>query len=313
MKGTELSVVIPVYNEQGNVKILHNELSKVLHNIGQTYEIIFVDDASWDDTFKNLNSIKDKHLKIIRFRNNFGQSAALDVGIKNAKGKIIITMDGDLQNDPKDIPRLLAKLKKGFDVVSGWRFKRKDCISKKLTSRIAHLIRKQFFRDNLHDYGCTLKAYKREALEDVDLFGEIHRYIPVLCSMKGFKVSEIKVNHRNRIYGKTKYKYTRIINGFLDLFLIMFWMKYAKRPMHLFGGLGLLLSFVGGVVTAYLIIMRLLLKTGLADRPLFILSIMTILIGMQLFVFGILADIAIKNYYKTTGKMNYSIEKIVKK
>ncbi|MCK5283643.1 MAG: glycosyltransferase family 2 protein [Nanoarchaeota archaeon] len=306
-------MVIPVFNEEENILHIVESLEPVLGSCGRNYEIIFVDDGSWDNTFKNLMSIKDKHLKIIKLRTHFGQSAAFDAGLKSAKGSIIVTMDGDLQNDPKDIPKLLAKLKEGFDVVSGWRHKRKDPVLKRIASRIAYLIRKRFIKDKTHDYGCSLKAYKREALEDIDLSGELHRYIVALCAIRGFKIGEVKVSHRPRNHGKTKYKSTRLIKGFLDLFLIIFWMKYAKRPIHLFGGLGIVLSAIGGFMTIYLITERLVFGHSLANRPLFILGIFVLLMGIQFFVSGILADIAVKNYYKSSGKTNYSIEKIIGK
>ncbi|MBN2422257.1 glycosyltransferase family 2 protein [Candidatus Woesearchaeota archaeon] len=309
----EISIVVPVLNEEENVKQLFDEISQVVSKLKKTYEIIFVDDGSWDNTFKALNSINDKHLKIIKLRNNFGQSAALDAGFKNASGNIIIAMDGDLQNDPNDIPALLNKLNEGYDVVSGWRADRKDPITKKIPSKIAYLIRKRITKLKIHDSGCTLKAYRKEALDGLDLYGEMHRFIPDLIALKGFKITEVKVNHRPRLKGKTKYKFTRMLKGFLDLAVVYFWKKFAKRPIHFFGGIGTLFILSGGIIDAYLLFGRLFLDQSLADRPLFILANFILIMGIQLFVTGLLADISMKNHYKITKEMNYSIEKIVKK
>jgi len=307
----KISVVIPVLNEENNVKSLHEEISSVLKD--KEYEIIYIDDGSWDKTFDNLMEIKDSHVKIIKFRDNFGQSAALDAGFKNADGDIVITMDGDLQNDPKDIPKLLEKLKEGFDVVSGWRKERKDPFGKRLASRIAYFIRNRIIKLNIHDSGCSLKAYRKEAVKGLDLSGEMHRFIPALIAIKGFKISEIKVNHRARIHGKTKYKLTRMLKGLLDLMVVYFWNKFAKRPMHFFGGVGFALIVIGGIIDMYLITLRLIFERSLSDRPLFILANFILLMGIQFLMTGIVADIGMKNHYKITKEMNYSIERIVKR
>lgn len=314
MVGTiDISIVIPVLNEEDSIKKLYQEISASLKSLKKSYEIIVVDDGSWDNTFAILDSIKDKNLKIIKFRTNFGQSAAFDAGFKNSLGKIIITMDGDMQNDPADIPLLLDKIDQGYDVVSGWRAKRKDSLAKKIPSRIAYLIRKKVTKLDIHDSGCSLKAYRREALQDLDLYGEMHRFIPDLVALKGFKVGEAVVNHRPRQHGKTKYKATRMFKGFLDLFVVYFWQKFAKRPIHFFGGLGTLFILVGGGIDIYLILERYIKHASLAERPLFILSNFILIMGIQLFLSGILADIGMRNYYRSSKEMNYSIEKIVKK
>ena len=299
-----ISVVIPVLNEEENVKPLHKELSEVLSKLNKSYEIIFVDDDSWDNTYKELKSIKDKHLKIVKLRQTFGQSAAMDAGFKNAEGKLVITMDGDLQNDPHDIPKLIKKLDEGYDVISGWRYKRKDGIGKRLASRIAYIMRSYITKQKIHDYGCSLKVYKKEALKGLDLTGEMHRFIPALVSNKGFKIGELKVNHRPRVHGKTKYKLTRMLKGLLDLIIVTFWQRWAKRPIHFFGGIGFLFVFIGGIIDCVLIYQRLFLNKGLSDRPLFFLATMTVLMGIQLLLTGILADIGMKNHYKITKQMN---------
>ena len=224
----DISVIVPVLNEEKNVLQLFSEIKKVLLQLNKKYEIIFIDDGSWDSTFKILNSIDNKNLKIIKLRDNFGQSAALDAGFKNSTGKIVITMDGDLQNDPEDIPKLINELNNGYDVISGWRYNRKDPLSKRIPSKIAYALRKKITKLNIHDSGCALKAYKREALQGLDLYGEMHRFIPDLVSLKGFKVGEVIVHHRPRLHGKTKYKFTRMLKGFLDLMVVYFCTDYIS-------------------------------------------------------------------------------------
>jgi len=226
----DISIVIPVYNEEENVEILHSELKEVMNKYN--YEIIFVDDGSSDNTFHNLSQINDDNLKIIKLRKNFGQTASLSAGFSNAKGKIIVQMDGDLQNDPKDIPKLIENLD-GYDMISGWRYNRNDPLSKKILSKFANSIRGLFIKERIHDSGCSLKAYKRECFEDIDLYGDMHRYIPALLGWKGFRIGEVKVNHRPRKFGKTKYNITRLTRGFLDLMNILFWRKYSERPLYL--------------------------------------------------------------------------------
>ena len=248
-KKINISVIIPVYNEEKNVSILHNSLKKVLDKLKRTYEIIFIDDGSDDNTLKEL--VKLKKIKIIKFRKNFGQTAAMSAGFRAAKGKIIISMDGDLQNDPKDIPRLIKKINEGYDVVSGWRFKRKDSISKKFFSKIANFFRRKLINDNIHDSGCSLKIYKKECIESIDLYGEMHRYIPALLGWKGFKIGEVKVEPHARKYGKTKYGLARVFKGLLDLINVWFWRKYSFRPLHIFGGLGVILTIFGVIMGSY--------------------------------------------------------------
>ena len=210
-----ISVVVPIYNEEGNVLELHRQIKEACQTLGKSYEIIFIDDGSMDATVKNCGGLSP--LKLIKFRKNFGQTAAFDAGFKNAEGEIIITMDGDLQNDPRDIPLLLAEMEKGFDVISGWRWQRKDSFSKKIFSRVANILRKFFIADTIHDSGCSLKAYKAECFHDLDLFGEMHRFIPALLELQGFKVGEVKVSHHPRVHGQTKYNWRRSIKGLVDM------------------------------------------------------------------------------------------------
>jgi len=313
-KQVEISIIIPVYNEEGNLKELHAKLTDVIPTITENYEILFVDDGSTDNSFgilKELNK-EDKKVKVIKFRRHFRQSAAISAGFDYSKSDVIISMDGDLQNDPRDIPKLLDELEKeDYDVVCGWRFDRADTMLKKLFSRIANRLRRRFTAEDIHDSGCTLRAYKRECIADLELYGEMHRYIPALLLWKGYKIGEVKVRHHERKYGKTKYSWRRIIKGFLDLIVIIFWQKYSARPIHVFGGLGLLLSVVGGIVSLYLVILRLFFGMGLSDRPLFIVAIFTVIVGVQFVVFGVLADIMLKVYYGMKERKNYLVEMVV--
>lgn len=310
----ELSAVIPVYNEQDNVLELYQEVSSVLDNLPcNSYEVIFVDDGSSDKTFSKLSSIKSRNLKIIKFRKNFGQSAALLAGFDFATGDIIITMDGDMQNDPKDIPRLLNKLEEGYDCVSGWRYNRKDSFLKRFFSRVSNFLRHRLINDLVNDSGCSLKAYKKECLEGIELFGEMHRYIVSLVKIKGFRVGEVKVRHRPRFNGKTKYSTSRLIKGFLDLWNIWFWQKFAARPLHLFGTLGMLGLLLGFICGSYTIYRKLFMKIDLSNTFLGVFSIFLVLAGIQLSVFGILGDAILKSYKRIKKERGYEIEKIIER
>lgn len=313
-KTAEISVVISIYNEEGNLKELYTKFINIIPSITENYEIIFVDDASTDNSFEILKEInkEDKKVKVIKFRRNFGQSAAISAGFDYSKGDVIITMDGDLQNDPEDIPTLLETLEKeDYDVVCGWRFDREDSMLKKAFSKMANRLRRRFTAEDIHDSGCTLRAYKKECLADLELYGEMHRYIPALLLWKGYKIGEVKVRHHKRMYGKTKYTWKRVVKGFLDLTVVIFWQKFSARPIHIFGGFGLVLSIVGGIVGLYLVILRLFFGMGLTDRPLFILAIFMIIVGSQFAVSGVLADIMLKVYYGMNERKNYLIEVVV--
>ncbi len=308
----ELSIVIPAYNEGKNVRLLYQKLMDVFSRMETSYEIIYIDDGSTDNTFFELEALyeEDKNnVKVIKFRKNFGQTAALDAGFKAAKGKVIVSMDADLQNDPADIPKLLAKMKEGYDVVCGWRKNRKDPLLKHLISRGANFLRSIIINDKIHDSGCTLKAFKRECFTTLDLYGEIHRFIPALLELQGFKITEIVVNHKERIYGSSKYNSRRIMKGFLDILLVKFWMKYVTRPMHLFGELGLLMAFSGFIIGSYLSIRKLMDYNNyhLANRPLLLLAIILVIIGINFILSGFLADIIIKTYF--SRRKSYNIEK----
>ncbi len=305
----DISIIIPAYNEEQNVGLLHEQTTKVLQEMKVSYEIIFVNDGSRDKTLQNLKLIQDPHLKIISFRRNFGQTAAMDAGFKAAKGKVLIPMDSDLQNDPVDIPRLVAKLDEGYDVVSGWRKYRKDTFSKRFISRGANFLRKVLIQDNIHDSGCTLKAYRKECFENLTLYGEMHRFIPALLQWRGFRVTELPTRHHARKYGKTKYSMKRVVKGFLDLIVVSFWMKYSARPIHLFGTLGIITTCIGGLVGAYLTILKIFFGVPLANRPLLLLTVLLLILGVQFIIFGVMSDILIKIYYK--NQPNYSIVEVV--
>lgn len=316
-----LSVVVPLYNEEGNVRELHRRIYEAIRKIGRParndgsvapsgrpFEIIFIDDGSRDKTVEMTAGLSP--LTLIRFRKNFGQTAAFDAGIKAARGEILITLDGDLQNDPADIPLLLEKIDEGYDVVSGWRFKRKDSLMKRFFSRGANLLRSILVKDGIHDSGCSLKAYRRECFKEVDLFGEMHRFMPALLALDGFRVTEVKVSHHPRVHGMTKYNWKRAIKGFVDMIAIWFWRKYSYRPIHLFGGAGMFLSFAGSGILVWMLVEKIFFNASLAERLWPLVGIFFILVGVQLFVFGLLADIVMRNYYHSRGRMNYSIREV---
>jgi len=310
---TKLSVIIPGYNEGENVNNLYLELSSVLKKLNtektiKDYEIIFIDDGSTDNTPHLITNISrnDKHFKFIQLRKRFGQTPALKAGFDYAFGDLIVTMDGDLQNDPKDIPRLLKKLNEGYDVVSGWRVRRKDSFGKMLSSRIMNNLRMSLIGDNLHDYGCSLKIYRRECIKDLELFGELHRYITAYLHLQGYKIGELPVNHRPRKFGETKYNLKRGINGLLDLFYLKFWASYSNRPLHFFGRLGL---YQWGL--SCLIILEQIIKALIVGRlelgPLLVLSAVFGLSGLLFIIFGFLSEIVTRSYF-TQNKKIYNIK-----
>lgn len=307
----DISVVVPLYNEEGNVRELHKKITEACNALGKTFEIIFVDDGSRDGTVAQCADLSP--LTLIQLRKNFGQTAAFDAGFKQARGRVIVTMDGDLQNDPADIGIVLAKMEEGFDIVSGWRYERKDPLSKKIFSRGADKLRKILLKDSIHDSGCSLKAYAADALKGVDLFGEMHRFIPALLELDGYKVGEVKVSHHPRVHGVTKYNWKRSVKGFVDMISIWFWRKYASRPLHFFGGSGIILICLGSLVLVWMAIEKVFLDESLSDRIWPLMGVFSIMLGVQFFVFGLLADIVIKNYYKTRSRMNYTVRAIMTK
>ncbi len=311
----KVSVVIPLYNEEENIPILYEKLKEVLDKEPYDYEIIFVNDGSTDGTAKKLEEIarKDKKVKVIDFARNFGQTAAMAAGLDLATGDVIITMDGDLQNDPEDIPRLIEKIEEGYDVVSGWRKDRKDAaVSRKLPSKIANWLIGKLTGVKIHDYGCTLKAYRSEVIKRIRLYGELHRFIPALISTVTSvdKIVEIPVKHHPRIYGKSKYGISRTFKVISDLLFIWFLKKFMQKPIHFFGLLGLVLLILGIVPFTYLIALKL---TGhsIGQRPLLIISVLFILAGLQMFTVGILSEILMRIYYESQNKKPYVIRRVL--
>jgi glycosyltransferase involved in cell wall biosynthesis len=313
-KKMDLSIVIPVYNEKDSVAHLYSGLNKTLSKLKIKYEIILIDDGSIDGTYEELKKINKKNssYKIIRFRRNFGQTSAMSAGFHYSSGDVIITLDADLQNDPKDIPAILKKLDEGYDIVSGWRKKRKDkAVSRRFPSIVANKIISRLSGVYLHDYGCTLKAYRKEVIENIELYGEMHRYIPAVASRMGVRVAEIPVTHHSRKYGRSKYGISRTIRVILDIITIKFLLSYSQRPIQIFGLMGLLSGTAGFIITAYLIIMRIFFNQSLADRPLFILSIFMIFIGIQLITMGLLAETNMRIYHEAQDKPTYVIRDII--
>ncbi len=306
-----ISIVIPLMDEEKNVFKLHQEIVKIFKKAKLQGEFIFIDDGSTDKTLEELKKLKP--IKIISFRKNFGQTAAMDAGIKEAKGDLIVTMDGDLQNDPADIPKLLKKLNEGYDVVSGWRKNRKDSFSKKIFSRGANFLRGILIKDGIRDSGCSLKIYKKECFRDIDLYGEMHRFIPAVLKIKGFRVGELVVNHRPRVAGVTKYNFRRAFKGFLDMLSVWFWRKFASRPLHLFGFMGLISMFTGSSLLIWMFIERAFLGNSIGDRVWPVIGIFMFFIGIQFLIFGLLADIMVKIFHKTKNEEPYNIKEIVEK
>lgn len=305
-----ISIVVPILNEEGNVKELHKEIVDICTKEKCDFEIIFIDDGSKDRTGEICKHLKP--LKYIRLRKNFGQTAAMDAGIKAAKGDYIVTMDGDLQNDPADIPRLVKYLEENnLDVVSGWRKKRKDSFMKRFVSKGANFLRGILVKDNIHDSGCSLKIYRKECFNNVNLYGEMHRFIPALLRIKGFEVGEIEVNHRPRVSGSTKYNWKRTIKGFVDMVSIWFWNKYSARPLHIFGTAGivsLLLGCAFGVWSLVLFFMGLKMSSNIMPP---LLTVFFIVLGMLMFIFGLMSDIMLKIYFGSHIDSTYSIKEIV--
>lgn len=302
-----ISVVIPVFNEEDNIQPLYTHLHAVLKNLGE-YEIIFVDDGSTDATYETIYNLheNDKHVKCIRMQKNFGQTPALLAGLRQAEGNVIVTMDGDLQNDPNDIPALIKKLD-SFDVVSGWRFNRMDTAGKRAASKISNRFARWLTNLSIHDFGCTLKAYRKDCLTNLELYGEMHRYIPAVLAWQGYTVDELKVHHHKRMKGGSKYGLSRLIRGFLDLINFRFWSGYSTRPLHLFGGAGLALFATGFFINFYLLMLKVLYNEMLSNRPLLLLGVLLMVMGFQIFMTGFLAEIMIRNYYSGTGKTTYII------
>jgi glycosyltransferase involved in cell wall biosynthesis len=310
----DVSVVIPVFNEHESIPELYDRLSASMQSTEKIYEIIFIDDGSTDSTFEILNGIqfRDSRVWVIQLRRNFGQSAAFSAGFDLAHGEAIVTMDGDLQNDPADIPNLLEKLDEGFDVVSGWRVDRKDLfLTRRLPSMAANAIISKVTGLDLHDYGCSLKAYRQEVVKNINLYGELHRFIPAIASWMGIKVAEIPVNHSFRKHGRSHYGLGRTLKVFLDLITVKFLLNYATRPLQIFGLAGMI-SFVAGMgLSIYLSILRLFFDQPLSNRPILLLAVLLIMLGVQLIVMGLLGELIVRTYHESQGKSIYVVRDVL--
>ncbi len=309
-----LSVIAPVYNEAPNIEPLVQEILAAVQPMGKTFEIILVDDGSTDETPLVLKKLKRKvpELKVVFFRRNFGQSAAMTAGFDYAQGQIIVSMDSDLQNDPRDIPKLVAKIEEGFDLVSGWRRDRKDpFLSRRLPSILANMLIGLTTGVRLHDYGCSLKAYRREITKHLLLYGELHRFIPVLADLYGAKITEVVVNHRPRTKGKSKYGIGRTYRVLLDLLLMLFFQKFATRPLQFFGAWGGTLFTLGFFVELYLTYVKFIRGEDIGHRPLLLFGVLLIITGVILGSIGLLAELVMRTYYETSGRRIYTVKEVL--
>jgi glycosyltransferase involved in cell wall biosynthesis len=313
MADVDLSVVIPIRNEAPSLVELHRELTETLTAWGRSYEILIVDDGSTDESFETLARLQalDPHLRVIRFRRNFGQTAAFAAGFDHARGAVIVTSDGDLQNDPRDIPAMVERLDRGFDIVCGWRRNRRDAlISRRLPSTIANRLISAATGVRLHDYGCSLKAFRAEVVKSLKLYGEMHRFLPAIASEQGVSIDEVVVNHRARRYGKSNYGVGRTIPVILDLVTVKFLLSYSTRPLQIFGLIGISMGLVGGVISGWLAYRRLIEAESLSNRPLLLLGILLISTGFQLVTLGLLAEIQARTYHESQNKPIYAIREI---
>ena len=310
----DLSVVVPLYNEEDNLEPLAREVGTVLDPLELEYELIMVDDGSTDASYSVLSKLhqRNSRLKVVRLKRNFGQTAALAAGLAHTQGNVVLLMDGDGQNDPKDIPVLLDKLREGYDLVSGWRFRRQDPLwSRRLPSRIANALISCLTGVPLHDYGCTLKAMSGEVARDLKLYGEMHRFIPAMAFHQGARIAEVKVNHRRRERGRSKYGLSRTFRVILDLLTVKFLMSYATRPLHIFGLMGLLSGGLGFIVTLYLGAQKVIYGVDIGGRPLLLLGVFLILVGFQFITLGLLGEMLARTYHESQNKPIYVVEKIL--
>lgn len=306
----DLSVVIPIFNEEGNVDKLYDELTAALEDTGRNYEIIAINDGSSDRSYQLLNALQaqDPRWHIIHFRRNFGQTAAMAAGFDAARGEIVITIDADLQNDPRDIQRILEKFAEGYDIVSGWRQNRKEPLFlRRIPSMIANRLISRTTGIRLHDYGCTLKAYHFDVVKNVRLYGELHRFIPALASQMGVRVAEVPVEDRARRWGSSKYGFSRTFKVILDLIAVMFLLSYFNRPLYVFGAAGFVVGSIGSLLGLYLTVFKLLTENKIGDRPLLQLAVLLVVLGVQFVSTGIVADMIMRTYHESQRKPIYFI------
>lgn len=310
----ELSVVVPIYNEFESLQPLLEAIANGVAPLYTPYEIVCIDDGSTDGTTALLKQQAEERsdLRAIILRRNYGQTAAMSAGFKHAQGKIIVTMDGDLQNDPADIPMILEKLEEGYDLVSGWRKKRQDdAVTRLLPSKIANWLIAKVTGVNLHDYGCSLKAYRSEVVADMNLYGELHRFLPALAYIEGARITELPVRHHARQFGQSKYGLGRTFRVLMDLFTIFFMKTFLTRPMHVFGLFGLISVGAGSIIGLYLTVLKVGFAQEIGDRPLLILAVVLILAGLQLFSFGVLGEMLMRTYHESQGRPIYRVREIL--
>ncbi|MCB0346857.1 MAG: glycosyltransferase family 2 protein [Bdellovibrionales bacterium] len=310
-----VSIVIPLFNEEDNVEALYQELTSVAAAASLNCQFVFVDDGSSDQTVSRLMAIAgdDERVMIVNFRRNFGQTAAMAAGFDFADGDIIVTMDGDLQNDPAEIPNMIAKLEEGYDMVAGWRKNRQDkFLSRKLPSMIANRIISSTTNVRLHDYGCTLKVMRSEVAKNIQLYGEMHRFIPALAAELGVKVAEVPVNHRARVAGTSKYGISRTFRVLLDLLTVKFFLGFSTRPLHMFGMLGMVTGAFGFLILGWLAIERLIIGLPIGGRPMLMLGSMLVLIGLQFICFGLLAEVMVRTYHESQNKKIYTVREVLR-
>jgi glycosyltransferase involved in cell wall biosynthesis len=309
----DISVVIPVRNEAPNIPDLYAQLTRSLEASGRTYEILFIEDGSTDDTFELLAGLqlRDPRVRVVRFRRNFGQTAGFAAGFALARGRIIVTSDGDLQNDPADIPALVDRIEAGYDVVCGWRKVRRDpFVSRRLPSILANRLISVATGVRLHDYGCSLKAFRAEVVKPLKLYGEMHRFLPAIASEMGVRIAEVVVNHRPRLHGRSHYGLSRTVRVVLDLLTVKFLLSYSTRPLQIFGLVGLLMGGLGFAITAWLAYVRLFAYQSIADRPLLLFGILLLFTGLQLITLGLLAELQARTYHESQDKPIYAIREV---
>jgi len=308
----KFSIVVPVLNEEESLLKLYDSIHSALETITEDYEIIFVDDGSTDKSYQIMNKIyaTDQHVKLIKLRSHFGKTSALDAAFQHTKGDLIITMDADLQDDPNNIPDFLESLR-SYEVVCGWRYKRQDSFTKKISSKIYNWLARKILNVNIHDMNCGFRGFRKEVIDELDVQGEMHRYLPALATWKGYTIGEIKVRHNPRIFGKSKYGFKRLWSGFIDMLTVKFLISYSTSPAHIFGLVGTILSTTGFILGLYLLVLKFIYNFRIGDRPLLLLSILLLIIGFQTISSGMMAEMTSRVYYNTKQTKPYIIKEVL--